>query len=439
MQGLEILGILFGVYAKIVAFECEPHNFHETEEEDCYHFLLSYNRSATVPDCPGLWDHLNCWPPAKIGQTVSQPCPKFLKTQGKVHRNCTDQGWSEPFPPHEYACELTANLSFHFPGDTSLTHIYFPYVKSMYTAGYAVSLIALVIAICILCLFPKLRCTRNCIHIQLFLSFVLRAAFIFVRDSVLFSSEDLYHCDSYTVSCKCALLVSNYCIMANYSWLLVEGHYLHTLVSVSFFSEKKYLWCYIVLGWGMPLIVVTSWGFSKYFYEDEGCWETRGHDWIWWILRAPVLVFIVVNLFFFLNIIRILVGKLRMSDLHGKEFSQYKRLAKSTFLLVALFGLHYLLFAFLPHQVSGLMYKIFNFIELALASTQGFVVAVLYCFLNGEVQYEIQRKWRRWRLKKGFHGMPGAHHGSLSQSTGPQVTQVSLLMRGPASQLSSLV
>uniref|UniRef100_A0A8C6WG01 G-protein coupled receptors family 2 profile 2 domain-containing protein n=1 Tax=Neogobius melanostomus TaxID=47308 RepID=A0A8C6WG01_9GOBI len=102
---------------------------------------------------------------------------------GIVHRNCTAEGWSDLLVP--YCCILS--------------HLYFSYVKTMYTVGYTLSLISLTIAITIFCLFRKLHCTRNHIHVQLFLSFILRAIFIFVRDSMLFANEDLYHCDYYPV------------------------------------------------------------------------------------------------------------------------------------------------------------------------------------------------------------------------------------------------
>ncbi|TMS11902.1 Vasoactive intestinal polypeptide receptor, partial [Larimichthys crocea] len=124
------------------------------------------------------------------------------------------------------------------------------YVKTMYTAGYTLSLITLTIAITIFCLFRKLHCTRNYIHIQMFISFILRAIFIFIRDSLLFTNEEHYHCDYYPVACKVVLMLTNYSILANYSWLLMEGHFLFTLVSRSFFSLKKHLAWYIVLGWG---------------------------------------------------------------------------------------------------------------------------------------------------------------------------------------------
>ncbi|KAE8278678.1 Vasoactive intestinal polypeptide receptor [Larimichthys crocea] len=434
MKKVGLIGVLLLPQAKSL-LDCLS---HVKEEEQCKKNLLVLNsRKATENisvHCKGMWDNLNCWPPASLGETVSQPCPshEILYSGDKVHRNCTADGWSDPLVPHEVACSYTFNETLHFFGESSDSHLYFSYVKTMYTAGYTLSLITLTIAITIFCLFRKLHCTRNYIHIQMFISFILRAIFIFIRDSLLFTNEERYHCDYYPVACKVVLMLTNYSILANYSWLLAEGHFLFTLVSRSFFSLKKHLAWYIVLSWGMPLIVIVTWGCAKYFYEDEGCWETRTIVWIWWILRVPVLLTIFINLVFFLGILRILVGKLKMSDAHRNEFSQYKRLIKSTFFLVALFGLHCILFSFLPDKVGSLVFKIWNTAELALSSTQGFVVAVLYCFMNTEVQHEFQRRWRRWRLTQHLPSRRRQNHGSISHSGSPH-TQVSLLPCSPGS------
>uniref|UniRef100_A0A3Q3L2M8 Secretin receptor-like n=1 Tax=Mastacembelus armatus TaxID=205130 RepID=A0A3Q3L2M8_9TELE len=409
---------------------CHSHVNLLKEEEKCIKDLLLFKSYQATENnvsvhCKGMWDHLNCWPPASLGETVSQPCPEFFNSDGQVQRNCTANGWSHLLIPHEDACGYTFNETLSFLGESSGSHLYFSFVKTMYTAGYTLSLISLTIAITIFCLFRKLHCTRNYIHIQLFASFILRAVFIFIRDSMLFTNEEFYHCDYYPVACKVVLMCSHYSILANYSWLLVEGHFIFTLVSRSFFSLKKHLAWYIILSWGLPLIVIVSWGVAKYFFEDESCWETRRHQWIWWILRVPVLLTIFINLIFFLGILRTLVSKLRMPDAQRNEFSQYK-LIKSTFFLVALFGLHYILFVFLPVEVSSSVFKIWTFAELALSSTQGFVVAVLYCFMNGEVQLEIQRRWKRWRITQHLPSRPRQHHGSISHSGSPN-TQVSLL------------
>lgn len=53
-----------------------------------------------------------------------------------------------------------------------------------------------------------------------------------------------------------------YFLATNYYWILVEGLYLHSLIFMAFFSEKKYLWGFTIFGWGMETNVV-GWVLSK--------------------------------------------------------------------------------------------------------------------------------------------------------------------------------
>ncbi|KAK3543572.1 hypothetical protein QTP70_023902 [Hemibagrus guttatus] len=405
--------ITFCTRVKSIPLECDPEYLWHQEEEKCNNLIHQDNITHTnSTGCSALWDDVNCWPRAEIGAVISQQCPKLLKVKGNVRRNCTENGWSDPFPPYMLACG-SMNGVVHQPSDMMLASPkYFMGVKIMYSVGYSISVISLAIAFMLLCVFRKLHCTRNFIHMQLFLSFILRAVFIFIRDAALLKSQDYYHCEYHPIGCKVALIFSNYGILANYSWLLVEGHYLHSLIHLSLHSPRKRLHWYISFGWSMPMLIIIVWSVAKYMQEDEGCWETRSKGWIWWILRVPVILFITVS----------------KTPTHFPKVRRLLKLAKSTLLLVSLFGVQYALFTFFPDGVSTLTFQIWNAIELTLASTQGFIVALLYCFLNGEVQHEITRHWRRWRLKQRVHGDARLHHGSLSQS-GLPLTQILLLAR----------
>ncbi|XP_040269013.1 LOW QUALITY PROTEIN: secretin receptor [Bufo bufo] len=299
---------------------------------------------------------------------------------------------------------------------------YYMHLKTLYTVGYGTSLGALLLAILLLLSFRRLRCTRNYIHMNLFSSFILRAMSIFIKDAVLFSADDVKHCSVYLKDCHYVLIFFQYCIMANYSWLLVEGLYLHTLLVVSFFSEWKYFCWYIALGWGSPLVFIIAWSVCRQLYENTGCWNINSDPSVWWIIRGPIILSIFINFILFVRIIRILVKKLRTARPPGSDLHQYKRLARSTLSSSRSSGVHYIIFAFFPEDVSSGTVEIRLSFELALGSFQGFVVAVLYCFLNGEVQFEVRRKWGRYHLRKYFWLRQNKH--SMVSNGGSVLTQV---------------
>lgn len=127
----------------------------------------------------------------------------------------------------------------------------------------------------------KLHCTRNFIHMNLFVSFILRAISVFIKDGVLYAEEDSDHCFMHTVSshtcilipedywfphthpgvyssfnvvlkleCRAVMIFFHYCVLSNYFWLFIEGLYLFTLLVETFFPEKRYFYWYIIIGWG---------------------------------------------------------------------------------------------------------------------------------------------------------------------------------------------
>lgn len=57
-------------------------------------------------------------------------------------------------------------------------------------------------------------------------------------------------CPQDSVSCRLVFLLMQYCVAANYYWLLVEGVYLYTLLALSVFSEQRIFRLYLSIGWG---------------------------------------------------------------------------------------------------------------------------------------------------------------------------------------------
>ncbi|NWS36405.1 VIPR1 protein, partial [Polioptila caerulea] len=382
----------------------------QKREAECLERIQSESPTTALPGekgCPTEWDGVSCWPALPFGQSRAVACPDILnvfkKSKGLIQRNCTEWGWSLPSPPYHSTCQLEALGSndteaeaFHVPSlcwCCPFQRGHFVTMKVLYTCGYSTSLAALFLAIGIFSCFRKLHCTRNSIHIHFFTSFILRGTAVFIKDSVLFSDESINHCTMSTVTCKAAIAFFQYSVLANFYWLLVEGLYLQTLLLLTFTCDRSYTWGFILIGWGVPMVTVGVWVLTRLQYDDHGCWDDYSSLY-WWVIKAPILLAIFVNFLIFLNITRMLAQKIRCPDLSKTHKQQYLRLTKSTLLLIPLFGVHYVVFALFPEHV-GVDVRLY--FELVLGSYQGFLVALLYCFLNGEVQAEIRRNWGKWQ------------------------------------------
>uniref|UniRef100_A0A8C6IYN4 Parathyroid hormone/parathyroid hormone-related peptide receptor n=1 Tax=Melopsittacus undulatus TaxID=13146 RepID=A0A8C6IYN4_MELUD len=369
----------------------------------------------TIQDssCLPEWDGIICWPKGSPGREVSVPCPDYIydfNHQGHAYRYCSSWGsWAMALSINRTWANYT-ECALLFSSQSRSREKVFDRLHLMYTIGYSISLASLVVAVCILSYFKRLHCTRNYIHVHLFTSFICRAVSIFIKDTVLYSGtmatemekmqeEDLrVEMDpspghrSHMVGCKVAVTLFLYFLATNHYWILVEGLYLHSLIFMAFLSNKSYLWVLIIIGWGLPAVFVSIWASVRASLADTQCWDLSAGN-MKWIYQVPILAAIVVNFFLFLNIVRVLASKLWETHTGKPEpRQQYRKLLKSTLVLMPLFGVHYVVFMAMPYtEVSGVLWQIQMHYEMLFNSSQGFFVAFIYCFCNGEVQAEIRK------------------------------------------------
>ncbi|XP_062859459.1 glucagon-like peptide 2 receptor [Trichomycterus rosablanca] len=432
--------------------------------ENCSRSLAATLHTVTGIYCNGTVDVFACWPHSSPGK-VSVPCPSYLPWikegfSGSVYKICTVNGtWkilenSSTVWQDQSECK---DSNFFKNEENELFRQAILRVVSI--VGYSLSLSSLSLAVLIMGLLRKLHCTRNYIHMNLFVSFMLRAMAVITKEILLHimysnlpkneSGWNGYLDSTRAWICKASKVSMQYFVGCNYFWLLVEAIFLHTLLFTAVLTKRRLLKRYMLVGWGTPFLFVIPWMVLKILYENKGCWVITNR-WIWWIIRAPITLSVLVIFCIFLRIIKLLLSKLKADQV---KFTDYRySLARATMVLIPLLGIHEIVFTvFIDETIEGSHRYVRNFIHLTLSSFQGFLVAVLYCFANGEVRAELKNRWQvflftnhlddhkcfacmhpkyLWKKSQKGPGHPSNHSDSYEDRshvpTQTQITQVTI-------------
>ncbi|XP_033836956.1 calcitonin gene-related peptide type 1 receptor-like [Periophthalmus magnuspinnatus] len=369
-----------------------------TTQYQCFQRMLKQAQRRNKPAgpvCNMTWDAWLCWEETKAGETAEQNCPDYygdFDTSAIATKVCSETGqwWRHPESNRTWtnftSCQAnTTHMEGHANLQSTMTHFYLVMI------GHGLSLISLLISLAIFFHFKSLSCQRITLHKNLFISCVLNSIITVVLLTTVAKKEGHY---SDSVSCKLLMFIHLYLLSCNYFWMLCEGIYLHTLIVVAVFAEKQHLVWYYLLGWGFPLIPAVIHSIARRCYYNDKCWVSA-HTSLLYIIHGPICAALVVNLFFLLNIVRVLITKLRVT--HQAESSLYMRAVRATLILIPLLGIQYVLLAYKPqeHHVA----EVYLYIMDVLMHYQGLLVSTIFCFFNGEVQNVLRRHWNQQRMQ----------------------------------------
>ncbi|XP_025096175.1 corticotropin-releasing factor receptor 1-like [Pomacea canaliculata] len=386
------------------------------------HNCTLLNTHIEGPHCPSQQDDLfNCWPATPVNTTVYKPCPFLPDVQDpEVHgfRRCLANGswehgnWSNYTVCLQYLDHMDAHTTESpqtFPQNNvqlfrTLTDIIF--IASI------ISLVFLLVSLVIFSVFRSLQCHRISIHKHLVMSFIFRFIIHIITFEPFVTNRQTSYRDVEWL-CRTLKALDNYMVAANFAWMFVEGLFLHNRLAVSVFSSEAPFALFYAIGWGIPGVLTVLWSTLMHFHNMDSCWSFSTESPLIFIVYAPIMVALVINLGFLVNIIRILVTKLRANN--SLETARMRKTIKATVVLLPLLGMTNLLFFLKPHgeNLGMVAYRVTNAV---LPPCQGIFVSLLYCFMNGEVQGVIKKKWQRFRLSRSLTNSRSRRRSSRTSS-----------------------
>ncbi|CAL1528814.1 unnamed protein product [Lymnaea stagnalis] len=402
--------------------------------EACLHKLgdLAHRTDGTF--CRAVWDTILCWPAAQAGTEVQLPCPNLpgLVPENKAYRVCGPNGLWETKEKGvytngtgythykncyskeawEYYVKYMSNKTME---EKELIKDIIANSRTLEIVGLCISLVTTIISLVIFCYFSTLKCHRTRIHKNLFVAMIVQISMrivLYVDQLVAretggkvagVASGDSNTIYDTPIFCEILYSLLEYTKTVKFMWMFIEGIYLHNMIAVSVFSGKPNYIVFYSIGWGFPVILTIAWFLSTnpYGYSFPRCWFAYYMNPLIWIIEGPRAAVMAVNLFFLLNIIRVLVMKLRESQTN--EADKLRKAVKAAIVLLPLLGLTNFVIMLEPDGGDPVKFSVYSFSTSFLNASEGFFISLLYCFLNGEVRQTCRRQWDRWRQHRLIH------------------------------------
>ncbi|XP_022240480.1 calcitonin gene-related peptide type 1 receptor-like [Limulus polyphemus] len=387
--------------------------------ECCNKMTSSPPWSSNSSFCPRTWDGWLCWPDTQAGVLAKQPCPSHIYWTGNppscpryAEKKCLlNNTWFQKFPGKEWT-------EYNKCGILKMVK-----ERTYFLIGsFVVSVIALIPAIIIFFVYRQFHLPKYIMHKNLFTSLLLNAVVVIVFNSVfklqelrVNSETDDSVLNQNGSGCKILLILTKYFRMTTYMWMFCEGFYLHKLI-VAAFAKQTNMIVFYVTGWVSPALIVGIYGILRKILKDERCWSQSLEPYEW-ILTAPNLLSLVFNLLFLCNIIRVLVMKMRA--VQTNELNQYRTAVKATMALFPLFGVHLFLVSFTPQSMECEALNIYYYFQHSIDGLQGFLVALIFCYLNREVLDALTKSYIRYKKRQQTpgHTAISTKRSKLSMST----------------------
>lgn len=402
------LELLLHVLTKLHISEWNPYEepIDEVSLEECItDVILSNEQTLDGLYCERTYDGWGCWNDTKAGDIAYSKCPALIfpnSEERTAFKICNKDGTWFRHPETNKTWSNYTTCTDH--EDLKFRQL----VTSLYVGGYAISAIALIISLIIYFYFKALQCTRVVIHKNLFISFLISSILWITWYSTVTNNPQIPKENK--AGCQILHILTYYFTVSNYFWMLCEGLYLHILLVIAFLSESKVMiWLYI-LGWGFPVILILVYTLARSSNAENiiHCWMEESV--YIWILSGPVCFSLILNLIFLINIIRVLIIKLKA--LNTPESQQTKKAVRATVILIPLLGLHYLILLFRPETGTTAEYA-YEIVSVFVNSLQGLCVSLLFCFFNNEVISVIKKRWEQRQIMKD----PNRRYSSINYTS----------------------